>query len=328
MTKQATLSHAVPAWGNADRLDLLQTFVCIVEAGSLSAAATQLRTTQPTVSRRLQQLERLLGCRLLHRSTHSLRPSEEGERCYRQARELLAGWTAFETGLQGRDPEPAGLLRVVVPHAFGQQLLTGPLADYLRRHPRVSVEWILSDTLPDFAAEGIDCAIVVGEVAAQQVVAVRLAEVPRIAVAAPSLLAGSPPPADARALARLPWLALKTFYHRDLTLRNRKTGATCELRFEPRFSTDNLYALRHVAEQGLGVAVGSSWLLREAIEKGSLVQVAPEWEADPLPVSVIYPYAKVHPSRLRSFVDQMRQQMTLALGGAVKPPSRSARNRS
>lgn len=310
-------SISAPAWGSSDRIDLLQTYVRIVEAGSLSAAATQLGTTQPTVSRRLQQLERYLGCRLLHRSTHTLKPSEEGERCYRQAKEVLAGWSAFETELKGADAEPSGLLRVMAPHAFGQELLVGPLADYLRRYPQVTVEWLLRDTLPDFIAEGIDCAVLVGEVKAPLTVAVQLAEVPRIAVAAPSLLKGGKVPARASDLAALPWLALKTFYQKELTLRHRSSGETCRLALRPRFSTDNLYALRNAALRGLGVAVVSAWVVADDLARGTLVHVAPNWQAPALPVFVIYPYARFYPSKLPRFVELMREQMAPALGDAV-----------
>ncbi|MCO6704968.1 LysR family transcriptional regulator, partial [Streptomyces sp. CHB9.2] len=84
-----------------DRLDLLETFVRIVEAGSLSAAARQLGTTQPTVSRRLQALEAALQVRLVQRSTHALRLTEDGQRCYRQAQQLLGDWQAFAAALHG-----------------------------------------------------------------------------------------------------------------------------------------------------------------------------------------------------------------------------------
>ncbi len=174
-----------------DRLALMETFVRIVEAGSLSAAAAQLGSTQPTVSRRLQALERSLGVRLLQRSTHAMKLTEDGARCYERAKELIASWQTFESEMRGAGDEPAGLLRVVVPHALGQQQLIEPLADYLRRSPRMMVEWLLSDRTPDFIAEGIDCAIHVGEVRDPSVVALRLGEVPRIAVAAPALLGGT-----------------------------------------------------------------------------------------------------------------------------------------
>ena len=74
-----------------DRIELLQTFVRIVESGSLSAAAQRLDTTQPTVSRRLQALERHFGVRLLRRSTHAATLTPDGERCLAMARSLIGG---------------------------------------------------------------------------------------------------------------------------------------------------------------------------------------------------------------------------------------------
>jgi DNA-binding transcriptional LysR family regulator len=208
-------------------------------------------------------------------------------------------------------------LRVLAPHAFGQQLLVGPLAEFLRRYPRVTVEWLLRDTVPDFIAEGVDCAILVGEVSDPLTVAVRLAEVPRIVVAAPGLLAGRKPPTQAAELASLPWLALKVFYHKEITLRHRKTGETCRLALRPRLSTDNLYAIRDAARRGLGVAVVSAWLVADDLARGDLVHLVPDWAAPALPVHVIYPYAKFYPPKLRCFVSTMRELVTSALGDTV-----------
>lgn len=262
--------------GNADRIALLQTFVHIVEAGSLSAAAAQMGATQPTVSRRLQVLERFLGLRLLRRSTHAMKLTEDGERCFERAKEILANWQAFDADLRGLDNEPEGTLRVVAPHAFGQELLVGPLADYLHNHPGVSVEWLLHDRRPDFVAEGIDCAIHVGEVSDPSVVAQKLSEVPRIAVAAPSVIAGKEMPTHAAMLAELPWLALRTYYRTDILLTHSPSGEALRLPIRPRMSTDSLYALRSAALLGLGVCVGSSWLFEEDLARGRLIHLAPD----------------------------------------------------
>lgn len=210
MSPPATPVERRAADAPGDRLALMQTFVRIVEAGSLSAAAAQMNTTQPTVSRRLQALERSLGVRLLQRSTHGMRLTVDGERCVERARELLASWEVFEAELRGADAEAAGLLRVVAPHAFGQEMFVAPLAEFLRRHPRVTVEWRLQDEARDLMAAGIDCAIQVGEPSDPSVVAIRLSEVPRIVVAAPSVLNGAPPREHPDGLASLPWLALRT----------------------------------------------------------------------------------------------------------------------
>src|SRR5690349_10139859 len=133
----------------ADRLALLDTFVRIVQAGSLSAAAPLLQTTQPTVSRRLRALEQSLGVPLLQRSTHGMRLTVDGERCFQRARTLLDDWAAFEADMGGAGAEPEGLLRVAVPHAFGQDKFVAPLAAFLRAFPRVSVEWLLEDVVDD-----------------------------------------------------------------------------------------------------------------------------------------------------------------------------------
>jgi len=286
----------------------MQTFIRIVESGNLSAAAIQMGTTQPTVSRRLQTLERSLGVRLLNRSTHSMRLTADGERCYERAKELLAAWAAFESDLRGVDEEPEGVLRVVAPHAFGQERLIKPLADYLKRYPRMTVEWLLHDdsAIQDFIAAGIDCAIQVGEVADSALVAIRLAEVPRIVVAAPSVLDGIALPQRAADLAGLPWLALRTYYRNEVQLRNVVTGKVQSIGIAPRMSTDSLYALRNAALQGLGVAIGSAWLLAEDLAAGRLIHLAPQWQADPLPVTLVYPYARFYPVRLRRFVEIMR----------------------
>ena len=294
--------------GAGDRIELMQTFVRIVEAGNLSAAAAQLRTTQPTVSRRLQTLERSLGVRLLHRSTHAMRLTEDGQRCYERAKDLLTSWAAFESDLRGVGDEPQGALRIVVPHAFGQDRLIKPLADYLGRYPHMKVEWLLHDdsVLQDFIAGGVDCAVQVGEVTDPALVAIKLAEVPRIVVAAPSVMVGITAPEHAADLAALPWLALRTFYQNEVVLQHRGTGEVQRMAISPRMSTDSLYALRSAALQGLGVAIGSAWVLAEDLASGRLIQLTPEWQAAPLPVYLVYPYARFYPARLRRFVDIMR----------------------
>lgn len=288
-----------------DRIELMQTFVRIVEAGSLSAAAMQMGATQPTVSRRLQALERSLGLRLLQRSTHAMKLTEEGERCFARAKELLGNWDAFEAELRGSTDVPEGTLRVVVPHAIGQQELVVQLAEYLRRHPRVSVEWLLHDRTPEFITNGIDCAIHVGAVEDPSVVALKIAEIPRIVVSSPALLASLPLPQQPDDVARLPWLALRTFYRNEVTLIHA-TGQQHSLALQPRMSTDSLFAMRNAALLGLGVGVVSAWAVNDDVARGTLVHLLPEWHAAPLPIYLLYPYAHYYPAKLRRFVELMR----------------------
>ena len=302
----------------SDRMMLVETFVRIVDAGNLSAAARLLGTTQPTVSRRLKALEKSLGVRLLQRSTHAMTLTDDGMRCYQRARELIAGWQAFESEIRGAGDEPVGLLRVITPHAFGQQQLVAPLAEYLQRYPRMAVEWTLHDRPADFVGQGIDCAIRVGEEPPADMVAIRLGEVPRIVVAAPSLLKGGAVPAHPDELRSLPWIAASSFYRDEVLLRHAQGDESVRLAIHPRLYTDNLYALRNAALLGVGAALGSHWALHDELETGRLVQLAPEWQAAPLPIWLIYPPARFYPARLRRFIDIMRVAVPQTLGIAPR----------
>ncbi|WP_237234178.1 LysR substrate-binding domain-containing protein, partial [Rothia nasimurium] len=130
------------------------------------------------------------------------------------------------------------------------------------------------------------------------VVAVRIAEVPRIAVAAPQLLqAHGGPPTHPQGLRNLPWLALRTYYVREVVLyAEGADGSGAEgapgvgagpapetIAIEPRMRTDSLHALRHAALAGLGTAVVSAWVVQDDLRSGRLVHLVPGWHASPLP---------------------------------------------
>ncbi|WP_145525090.1 LysR family transcriptional regulator [Yersinia rohdei] len=305
-----------------DRIELMQTFIRIVEAGSLSGAATRLGTSQPTVSRRLQTLERLLGLKLLQRTTHIMKLTDDGERCYSHAKALVENWNAMEDDLRGATDQPRGLLRVLVPHAFGQDQLIKPLKDYLYRYPEMSVEWTLNDRRPDFIAEGIDCAIQVGAVTDPSVVAILLAEVPRIVVAAPELLNNKPLPTHPEQLLDFHWIALNSFYRNEVVLSHKTQGEIQRISIKPQLSTDSLYALRNAALAGLGAGIASTWVISDDLAQGRLVHLAPDWHGLPLPIYLVYPHASFYPARLRAFLDIMRQAMP-SLAGTQLPSKKS-----
>lgn len=309
----------------SDRLALLDTFVRIVDTGNLSTAAAQLATTQPTVSRRLQMLERYLGVRLLQRSTHAMTLTADGERFYAHAKNLLDSWQAVESDIRGFNREPQGTLRILAPHAFGQDQLMVPVEDFLRRHSGISIEWILHDRMPDFVAEGIDCAIRVGEIGDTDLVAQRLADVPRIIVAAPDLLAGRPIPEQPGELGQLPWLALQTFYRDSVKLTHAPSGRQADIAIRPRLLTDSMHALHHATLAGLGVGIMSTWVATRDLADGKLVQLAPAWSAAPLPVYLVYPYSRFYPVRLRAFIEQIRAWLPRTPGMA--PPADDAPSR-
>ena len=223
----------------------MRTFVRIVEAGSLSAAARQLATTQATVSRRLQSLETMLGVRLILRTTHTTRLTDDGERCYQHARRVIDSWLALEDEVGQTEDEPVGVLRVRAPHAFGQDQLLKPVTEFLQRYPQLSIEWMLNDRSADFLGDNLDCAIRVGVEVDPATVSVLLAEVPRSVVASPALLARFPTVNTPEDLQQFPWIAISSFYQRHVELFHDASPATARIAITPRLSTDSLYVARN-----------------------------------------------------------------------------------
>ncbi|ABP60278.1 LysR family transcriptional regulator [Enterobacter sp. 638] len=301
-----------------DRVELMRTFIRIVESGSLSAAARQLDTTQATVSRRLQSLETLLGVRLLLRTTHAMKLTDDGERCYHHARRVLDSWLALEDEVGQAEDEPVGILRVRAPHAFGQEQLLPPLMQFLTRYPQLSIEWKLNDRSVDFLSDDIDCAIRVGAEVDPATVSVLLAEVPRSVVVSPALLAQFATPVHPDDLSALPWVALSTFYHQHIELFKGGVIEPTRVAISPRLSTDSLYVARNTALMGLGVAAVSSWTVEEDIRQGRLVHLLPDWQPSPLPVHLVYPWSRYYPARLRRFLEMMREVMP-QMAGMRKP---------
>ncbi|WP_312458198.1 LysR family transcriptional regulator [Pseudescherichia sp.] len=289
-----------------DRVELMHTFVRIVESGSLSAAARLLETTQATVSRRLQSLETLLGVKLILRTTHAMKLTDDGERCYQHARRLIAAWSTLEDEVSHAGDEPVGTLRVRAPHAFGQEQLLAPLTRFLSQHPQLSVEWLLNDKTVDFLSDNIDCAIRVGAEIDPSTVSVLLAEVPRSVVIAPALLARYPAVTGPQQLATLPWVALCTFYQHSISL-THTAGTVEQVTIAPRLYTDSIYVARNTALEGLGAAIVSSWTVAEDLRAGRLVRLLPDWEPASLPVHLVYPWARYYPARLRAFLQLMRE---------------------
>ena len=297
-----------------DRIELMRTFIRIVEAGSLSSAARQLETTQATVSRRLQSLESMLGSRLILRTTHAMKLTDDGERCYQHARQVVDAWLALEDEMSIADERPVGVLRVRAPHAFGQQQLLGPLVSFLQRYPQLAVEWMLNDKTVDFLSDNIDCAIRVGAEVDPATVSVLLAEVPRSLVVAPELLSRYPALAIPQDLSRLPWVAISTFYQHEVELQHQEDSREISFGIVPCLSTDSVYVARNTALAGLGVAIVSSWAVTEDIAAGRLIEPFPQWRASPLPVHLVYPWARYYPTRLRKFLDLMREVMPQVAG--------------
>lgn len=282
-----------------DRLELLETFIRVAETGALSRAAQSLGVSQPSVSRRIKSLEELTRAKLIHRTTHYLELTDEGRRLLSVARELTSKWEASLSELG--DDEPQGLLRVAAPVGLGQLQLMDEAASFLKRYPKVQLDWKLTDQPVDLVGGEADLWIRIGAVTDDRLIVRPLAEIERFLVAAPNLVEA------ASDWTKLPVIALSPFYGYDLKLLNKR-GSEKIYRPDITLASDNIFAVKRAAIHGVGVALLPKWLIQAELADGSMVRIAPNLKGAALEMVLAYAPERGRPPRLRYFVDQLTER--------------------
>lgn len=284
-----------------DRLELLETFIRIAETGGIGAAARSLDTTQPTVSRRLQQLEALLDAKLVERSTQGMSLTAVGATLLPEAREVLARWRGLETAVDAESGAVSGIVRVIAPTPLGADVLPAIFAGFMDEHPEVRLEMRLKDGAVDLAAEGADFALKLGKTASDAAVVKEIAQIRRVLCAAPAL-ADRLGHERGVALQRCEPLALEDAPLISLAPHSGGThrflgrnGESEEVRFDRVAAFDSIEPVLSFALQGFGLAILPRWRIAALLESGELRIVAAEWSADPTPVSLMW-----IPNRFRS----------------------------
>ena len=296
-------------------LALLRAFVCIVESGSISAAARTLKMPQPSLSRRLRMLEENCAVALLRRDTHRMSLTEAGHRLLADSRALLALADDAAQRLHEDQAVLRGHLRLFATIDFGQSTVTRLISQFLHAHPGVSAELGYTNRPLQMIQEGYDAGVVVGSITDESVVARPAGKVVRYLAAAPDLIKKHPTVKKPTDLKSWPWLALAgaQFGGSDrVTLSAPKHGEQT-FRIAPVMISAGVTSLREAARAGLGVSVLSDWIAREDLVTGRLVRVLPQWNAPVFPVHVIHPAQRSLPARVRAFVDFAVTYMTTEL---------------
>lgn len=169
-------------------LDDVALFVRIVELGSLSAAARERVAPVSQVTRALARLEATCGARLLHRSTHGLSLTDEGDAFLAHARLLLATRDDLQSELGGRRGGPSGWVRLSVSPVLAQAVIAPSLPSLYARHPQLHVDIGADDRIVDMARDGVDIAIRTGTPSGDQLVARPIGQLTRSLYASPAYL--------------------------------------------------------------------------------------------------------------------------------------------
>ncbi len=267
-----------------DRLEELEAFVAVVDAGSLAAAGRQLRRSAPAMTRALAGLEARTGVRLIERTTRRLHTTAAGEELATGIRALLHEYQSLVS--QVADGPLRGVIRVTAPLVFGQRHVTPAVVSFLQQHPLVHIDLVLDDRERNMVGEGLDVAVRIGALSDLGLVARKVGAVRRVLVATPVYLAQHP---SLRSPADLQKHVLVSSSLRLLEWRFQKGGKTQVLRFRPRLLVNGVESSLVAIHAGFGVGRALSYQVSDALRQGTLVRVLPEFEPPALPVQVVFP---------------------------------------
>jgi LysR family transcriptional regulator for bpeEF and oprC len=287
-----------------NKLQAMQVFVRVVETGGITRAADSLRMPKATATTLIQQLEAELGVKLLNRTTRSVSVTTDGAAYYQRCVAILAEVRETEESLAQRHGSPEGRLRVEVPTLMARLVIVPALPAFFARYPDIELQLGCSERRADLIEEGIDCAVWSGDLEDSTLIARRVGQLYFGTCASPSYLAaqGEPHHPDELTAHRcINHFSPHTGKIFDWVFAKNGIRLQTSLRGYIALDDENSYVA--AAEAGLGIAQIPAFVLKEAMERGSLELLLGDWFPEPAPLNVVYPENRHLSSKIRVFVD-------------------------
>ena len=281
-----------------DRYRDMQIFQALSRQPSLSAAARCLGISGPTVIRAIDRLETRLRVPLVQRSTRGIRLTEAGATFMADCSRILDGVSAAEASAQGAHAQAEGNLRVYFPLLFSRYVMAPLLAGYLERYPGVRLFAHYHDHYPNLNEDGLDVAVLVGELPGSSLIARPVGHVRNIVCASPGYLQSHGEPVQPEALKEHRLVASQAYSN---WVQWDFQGASIKAR--ARLGCTTVQGAINAAVQGAGLIRCLSYPVHEHLASGQLCRVLQAHEPPPLPVHVVYREGRNASMRVRSFVD-------------------------
>jgi DNA-binding transcriptional LysR family regulator len=286
-------------------LNDLYYFARVVEHGGFAPAGRALGLPKSTLSRRVALLEERLKSRLLQRSTRHFAMTEVGEVYYRHCVAMIAEAEAAQEAIDNTSAEPRGMIRVTCPISLMFSSVAPIISRYMAAHPQVRVQLSATNRRVDVIEEGVDVALRVRFPPLENdgLVMKRLAESRQLLVGSPALLDHLGRPASPPELSRLPGLDLMRSSPRHTWEFQNAAGHLVSVAFEPRYATDDMYALRQAAEDGIGIAQLADYVVMDQVASGALEIILPDWTLPSGIVHAVFPSRRGLSPAIRSLID-------------------------
>lgn len=289
----------------SNSLSELETFIAVVDSGSFSTAASWLRISKSTISKRIASLEQGLGIRLINRNTRQISITNEGQILYERGLKLIQDYDDTVGELKHGHSEPSGPIRVSAPLSFGHKYLAQALIAFMAQYPKIQVKLVLTDRFSNLIAEGLDLAVRLGEMHDSTLIGKQLSQARRLICAAPDYLSRYGTPVHVSELSR----------HRILQYSSLQTdggrwplmgpNGPLLLEVSNKFCANNGEILAETAAAGEGIVLLPYFILRPYLDSGKLVNILPQWTPQPVTLHLLWPASRSPTRRLQLFIEHL-----------------------
>lgn len=287
-----------------NNLNEIAVFMAVADAGSFVRGGRAMGLTGSAASKAIARLEARLGVRLLHRNSHSVSLTSEGQTFLEGGQRIRAAIDEAEASIAVSDGTPRGLLRVTVPDAFGRAAILPLVKRYLETWPEVRMDVSFSDRPADIVEEGFDLAIRIGGASAPAGLISRVIRVyPVLLCAAPTYIEAMGTPEHAEALSRHKCILFRDGTQTQEWYMKTADGGLERLPARGRLRMNSAHAIREAALAGLGIALLPSFLIDKDIAQQRLTHVLPDLHLQTIGIVALYPSRRLLDLRVRAFLD-------------------------
>lgn len=279
-------------------LNEMAIFAVVVGSGSFTKAAEKLKLPKSTVSRKVSQLEKRVGVRLINRTTRNLKPTETGKLYFSQCQKMLEQAEEADRIVNNMQSEPSGLLRISTPLSFGTPFFIGVIKKFLEKYPKVNIEIISDNKIVDMLEQEVDIAFRVGPLSDSSLIARNIGTARLSLCASPDYIKKYGEPKTIQdlekhtciSIPRTPW----TFQ-----------SSQGKVDFEPhsRMTANDMEMIRNMVIEGFGIGAVPQILISEDLKNKSLVNILPEELFQERTFYLVYPSRKEPPSKVVAFTD-------------------------
>jgi LysR family transcriptional regulator for bpeEF and oprC len=310
-----------------NKLQAMEVFVQVVDAGGFTRAAENMQLPKATVSTLIQSLEGALSVKLLHRTTRHVSVTADGAAYYERCLRILSDVREAEESLSRTRLSPSGRLRVDAPTGLSSDVIVPALPDFFARYPDILLELGSSDRTVDLIEEGVDCAVRGGQLGDSNLIARRVGILDFVTCATPDYLSRYGRPVHPNDLLR----------HRCVNYFSSRTGKIIDWDFTRNGERVQVALPGHIAVNdtnayvaaglaGLGIIQMSTFMMEPMIKSGRFETLLDDWTTDPLPVHVVYPQNRHLSAKVRVFVEWVAELFSNHPGMRLpKAPPPSAR---